>query len=146
LIALTSTGRTFAHAASRSANTHGQLGFRKFDLPDPSSSKTTTRVPTSLTPLAVSKPYANTSRLSRRPSGGDASAAGSEAVVDTTNDDGGKNIRWSDGLFEVPALRDVSVAGIAAGARSSYVRTKEGRVLSWGANDHGYVSSSYVGV
>jgi alpha-tubulin suppressor-like RCC1 family protein len=37
LLALTSSGRTFVHPITKNANSHGQLGFRKFDIPDPSS-------------------------------------------------------------------------------------------------------------
>jgi alpha-tubulin suppressor-like RCC1 family protein len=48
-------------------------------------------------------------------------------------------LKFSDRFFEVPALRDVRVVQIAAGARSSFVRTDTGRVLGWGANDYGCV-------
>jgi alpha-tubulin suppressor-like RCC1 family protein len=46
-------------------------------------------------------------------------------------------LKFSDRLFEVPALRGVNVVQIAACARSSFVRTDTGRVLGWGANDFG---------
>ena len=62
------------------------------------------------------------------------SAAGKEAAVTGIDD---RTIRWSDRLFEVPALKDVKVDRIAAGARSSFAKTPNGRVLGWGANDYG---------
>ncbi|KAJ7285663.1 regulator of chromosome condensation 1/beta-lactamase-inhibitor protein II [Mycena rebaudengoi] len=40
-------------------------------------------------------------------------------------------------LYEIPVLRGVQVAQVAAGAYSSFVRTPSGQVLAWGANDHG---------
>jgi hypothetical protein len=60
----------------------------------------------------------------------------SESLVDDVDD---KNLKFSDKIFEVPALRGIKVVQIAACARSSFVRTDTGRVLGWGANDYGYV-------
>lgn len=59
-----------------------------------------------------------------------------EAPADSLVDD----IRWSDRLFELPAFKGIQVSQIAAGARSSFVRTEDGRALGWGANEFGYVS------
>ena len=132
LLALTSCGRTFVHPITKNANTHGQLGFRKFDIPDPSSATAVSRLDVELTPRAIADPYAKSSRYARDPS---PSAAAAPVDVDT-------NLKFSDRFFEVPALRDVRVVQIAAGARSSFVRTDTGRVLGWGANDYGCVYSS----
>jgi hypothetical protein len=131
LLALTSSGRAFAHPATLKANTHGQLGFRKFDVADPSSKE---RIRGELTPLAITDPYANASRFVRRQS---AAAQDLQPVSESLRGVDDSNIAWSNRLFEIPALRGVKVAGIAAGARSSYVRTDRGGVLSWGANEHG---------
>lgn len=65
-------------------------------------------------------------------------ASGNLVDVDDTS------LRFSDRFFEVPALRGVRVVQIAAGTRSSFVRTDTGRVLGWGANDYGCVSSPPV--
>ena len=48
------------------------------------------------------------------------------------------HIRFSDSLFEIPALKEVKVSQIAAGLRSSHANTDAGRVLGWGANEFGY--------
>jgi alpha-tubulin suppressor-like RCC1 family protein len=131
LLALTSSGRTFVHPMTKDANSHGQLGFRKFDIPDPSSAGTSgSRLHIELTPRAVADPYAKSSRYSRE-------SRASENLVDDVDD---KNLKFSDKFFEVPALRGINVVQIAACARSSFVRTDTGRVLGWGANDYGYVA------
>lgn len=147
LLALTSAGRTFAHPISLLANSHGQLGLRKFDVPAPSSSHPYflhphERVEVELTPKSIADPYARASPTTRqKPVPGD-------APLPTEQDRTGeqehpqasdKHIRFCDTLFEVPALRDVQIGRIAAGARSSYVLTTSGRVLGWGANEFGYV-------
>ncbi|KAH9057653.1 RCC1/BLIP-II [Lactarius vividus] len=136
LLVLTSSGRTFVHPITKNANTHGQLGFRKFDIPDPSAAAT--RLDVELTPRTIADPYAKSSRYAREPSLSTAAAAptsvsGNIADVDDTTLD------FSDRFFEVPALRGVRAVQIAAGARSSFVRTDTGRVLGWGANDYGQI-------
>lgn len=134
LLALTSSGRTFVHPITKNANSHGQLGFRKFDIPDPSS--TASRLHVELTPRAIADPYAQSSRYAREtPLSAGSLLPVSENLVDVDD----VNIKFSDGFFEVPALRGVNVVQIAACARSSFVRTDTGRVLGWGANDYGYV-------
>ncbi len=55
-------------------------------------------------------------------------------VQDIVADD---SIHFSDKLFEVPALKGVKIDQVAAGARSSFVKTTNGRVLGWGANEFG---------
>lgn len=134
LLALTSSGRTFVHPVTKNANTHGQLGFRKFDIPDPSSTTAVSRLDVELTPRAIADPYAKSSRYARDPS---PSAAAPTALLPIDADD--TALRFSDRFFEVPALRDVRVVQIAAGARSSFVRIDTGRVLGWGANDYGQI-------
>ena len=138
LLALTSSGRTFMHPISKNANSHGQLGFRKFDTPDPSSATSASRLHVELTPRAVADPYARSSRYTRE-SSPSAAAGGLLPVSENLVDVDDTNLKFSDRFFEVPALRGVKVVQIAAGARSSFVRTDTGRVLGWGANDYGYV-------
>ncbi|KAH8107169.1 RCC1/BLIP-II [Cristinia sonorae] len=132
LLALTSSGRTFAHPINLNANSHGQVGTRKFDIPDHNNSITQphARIPLELTPKAIADPYATTTPAIRRVS----------EVVQQENgrvDDGG--IHFSDRLFEIPALKGVQVRQVATGSRSSFVRTSEGRVLGWGANEYGQI-------
>ena len=124
------------HPITKNANSHGQLGFRKFDTPDPSSAATSaSRLHVELTPRAVADPYARSSRYTRVSSTAGGLLPVSENLVDVDD----TNLKFSDRFFEVPALRGVKVVQIAAGARSSFVRTDTGRVLGWGANDYGYV-------
>ncbi len=137
LLAQTSSGRTLAHPITKNANTYGQLGFRKFDIPDPSSATAASRLHVELTPKAIADPYAKSSRFAREV---DASAAATLLAVSQNLVDVDDTANFSDRFFEVPALRGVRVVQIAAGARSSFVRTDTGRVLGWGANDYGCVS------
>lgn len=119
------------HPITKDANSHGQLGFRKLDIPDPSASQPTSasRLHVELIPRAVADPYAKSSRFARE------SRPVSENLVNVDD----TNLKFSDKFFEVPALRGVNVVQIAACSRSSFVRTDTGRVLGWGANDYGYV-------
>lgn len=110
LLALTSSGRVFAHPISLLANACGQLGFRKVDVPGPDP-KQAARVELTL------------------------NAKEPAAVPEGIDDD---SIHFCDKLFEVPALSEVKAAQAVAGDRSSFVRTApEGRVLAWGANEYG---------
>ena len=136
LLALTSSGRTFVHPITKNANSHGQLGFRKFDIPDPSSATSASRLHVELAPRAVADPYAQRSRYARK---APLSAAGLLPVSENVADVDDTNLKFSDKFFEVPALRGVNVVQIAACTRSSFVRTDTERVLGWGANDYGYV-------
>lgn len=135
LLALTSAGRTFAHPVTLNANTHGQLGFRKLDLPGRGAHSA--RIVLELTPKALTGSYRKASPTSRRAPTSNITGKSSAEDERADVDDG--SIRFSDQLFEVPALRDVLVERIAAGARSSFVKTKNGRVLGWGANEFGCV-------
>ena len=139
------------HPITKNANSHGQLGFRKFDTPDPSSATSASRLHVELTPRAVTDPYARSTRYARArestPPSASASASASAAaggggslpVSENLVDVDDMSLNFSDRFFEVPALRGVKVVQIAACARSSFVRTDTGRVLGWGANDYGYV-------
>jgi alpha-tubulin suppressor-like RCC1 family protein len=137
LLALTSSGRTMVHPMNKNANTHGQLGLRKFDIPTPLSSTDTvspSRIPIELVPRAVADPFATVSPFSR-------SVTSSVPPSTSTNIDGidDQHIRFSDALFEIPSLQGVKVSQIAAGGRTSFVITDSGRVLGWGANEFGQI-------
>ncbi|KAI0255373.1 regulator of chromosome condensation 1/beta-lactamase-inhibitor protein II [Lactifluus subvellereus] len=136
LLALTSSGRTFVHPITKNANTHGQLGFRKFDIPDPSSETSASRLHVELTPRAVTDPYSRSSRYARESS---SSATALLPVSENLIGVDDTNLKFSDRFFEVPALRGVRIVQIAAGSRCSFVRTDTGRVLGWGANDYGQI-------
>ncbi|RDX48318.1 RCC1/BLIP-II [Lentinus brumalis] len=145
LLALTSDGRTFAHPITLNANSHGQLGFRKCDVPAPADLERVhlphqhPRVSLELTPKSIADPYAKSSP-GIRPVGSAPRATealiGKEAVAAGLDE---SNIRWSDRLFEIPSLRGVKADRVAAGGRSSFVKTSDGRVLGWGANEYGQI-------
>jgi alpha-tubulin suppressor-like RCC1 family protein len=126
LLALTSRGRTYAHPITNKANAYGQLGFRKFDVLDMSS--TVPNTPLELIPKSVADPCAKLSPFAR------ASLSKSTLFGSNVND---STIRFCTNLFEIPALRDVKAVQIAAGGRSSFIRTQSGKVLGWGANEYG---------
>lgn len=137
MLALTSSGRTFAYAITKRANTHGQLGFWKFDIPLSSSLVTSqpSRLHVELKPKVLVDTYARVSPFKRLMSGEESTPLAPEQELLAKADDG--DIRFSDSLFEVKALEGVNVAQIAAGSRSSFARTTDGRLLAWGANEYG---------
>ena len=94
-------------------------------------------MPLELTPKSIADPYAKSSPAIR-PIGSaprqTEAFIGKEAAAAGLDE---SNVRWSDKLFEVPALRGVKVDRVAAGGRSSFVKTPDGRVLGWGANEYG---------
>ncbi|TFY62418.1 hypothetical protein EVJ58_g3879 [Rhodofomes roseus] len=139
LLALSSSGRTFAHPVTLKANTHGQLGFRKFDIPAPASAEHSfghARLPVELTPKSIADPYAkSTPSIRQAPSSNEVKDANTELLASLDD----KSIRFSDKLSEVPALRGIHVDGIAAGSRNSFAKTTDGRVLGWGANEFGQI-------
>lgn len=132
LLALTNTGRTFAHPINLKANDYGQLGIRKVDIPDHSAPPTHphTRTQLELTPKAIADPYAKSTPAIRR-----ITTSKSEEVVTPVVDD--SSIHFSDKLFELPALKGVEVSQIATGSRTSFAKTTNGRALGWGANEFG---------
>ncbi|KAI0797823.1 RCC1/BLIP-II [Abortiporus biennis] len=137
LLALTSSGRTFAHPINLHANSHGQLGFRKFDIPDHSTPLNHSRRTIELIPKFVKDPYAKSTPAIRKVS----SSESSESTISTQQDDklDDSNIHFSDKLFEVPALKEVKADSIVTGSRSSFVKTPNGKVLGWGANEFGQI-------
>lgn len=134
VLALTSKGRTFAHPVDKKANVFGQLGLRKFQIPNPAvhhRSKTNGHLDVELVPKSLADPFANSSRVSRP----DSSPATSEHLLGIDD----SNIRFCTNFFEIPTLKGIQIAQIAAGARTSFARTPNGRVLAWGANNAGLV-------
>ncbi|KAI6022723.1 regulator of chromosome condensation 1/beta-lactamase-inhibitor protein II [Pisolithus marmoratus] len=132
VLALSSAGRVFSHPVNKNANSHGQLGLRKVDLPVLSGfpdDASLGHMTVELSPKAVIDPYAKASQYPRI-----RLFNGSAETLDTIDD---KTINFCDSLFEIPALKGIKVSQIAAGSRSSYVNTDAGRVLTWGANEFG---------
>lgn len=129
LLALTSNGRVFGHPINKKANQWGQLGLRKLSIPDPASSHASkAHLHIELVPKSFTDPFAKETRSVRVD---DSSFTGDLVKIDDSN------IRFCPSIFEIPVLKGVNVAQIAAGSRTSFARTKDGRVLGWGANEYG---------
>jgi hypothetical protein len=64
-----------------------------------------------------------------------------EIETKINNDPG---IRFCTTLHEIPVLKGIQFAQVTAGARSSFARTPSGKVLAWGANEHGFVDTFSV--
>lgn len=129
LLALTNRGRAFAHPVNKEANRYGQLGFRSFEIPDPAAAILKTKpenLKVELLPKSVREAAGKTARMT--PS--------SAVATDLSNIDD-STIHWCTHLYEIPVLKGVEVSQIAAGGRSSFVRSPTGRVLGWGANEYG---------
>jgi hypothetical protein len=144
LLALTSTGRTLAHPLDARANVHGQLGVRAVSLPAPGASG---RAAIELAPApgrirgirAPAPTWGELAAQAERSRGGAAPAEPVPSAPAQLSEAERRDIRWCDRLFEVPALRGIPVAQVAAGGRSSLARTEDGRVLAWGGNEYGWV-------
>lgn len=135
LLALTSKGRVYAHPINKKANQYGQLGFRKFSLPNHTAAITSTssHMDVELIPKTLADPFWNSARSDRiKPA---------STVSDNLVNIDDSKIRFCPSLFEIPVLRGVNVAQIAAGSRTSFVRTTNGRILGWGANEYGFVAA-----
>lgn len=113
---------------NKNANAYGQLGFRKFEIPD-ITVKAKSHMEVELIPKSIADPYAKSSRLSR--------PSPAPTISDNLVGIDDSSIRFCPHLFEIPVLKGVDVAQIAAGGRSSFARTRTGRVLGWGANEYG---------
>lgn len=165
LLALTTKGRSFALPLSLSANSYGQLGARHVQLlslhPTALSagalSVTLAPAPTINDPAPLPPPPANLDPLLRssntpsapEPLGMPRGAISSPITpIDTSHlvrihDDNEvqsaleQDIRFATTLHEIPSLRGIRIAELAAGKKHSLARLEDGKVLGWGANGYG---------
>jgi alpha-tubulin suppressor-like RCC1 family protein len=138
LLALTSTGRAFAYPVTKNANAYGQLGLRRITLPSPSLTvpAAITRLEAELIPKFSADPFAQSTPYTRpKPSQSSDDSPKEEGDLSKFDD---ADIKFCDRLFEVPSLKGIKIAQVAAGGRSSFALTENGRVLGWGANEYGY--------
>lgn len=172
LLALTSAGRSFALPLDLQANAFGQLGVRRVQLlsvhPSALSSgaySATLAPPPSINepaplpgPPAKLDPLLLPVKAGKTPEPlGIPDRAVSAPIVPVDNDTYTipklheddeiqtaleQDIRFATILHEIPALRGVEIAELAAGARHSLARLKDGRVLGWGANGYGQLGQS----
>jgi len=84
-----------------------------------------------LVPDVVKDPYALSSPRGR--------ALSSRQTVPNLGEP--RDLEGCNVLFEIPALSGIRISQIATGSRTSFVRTPDGRVLGWGANEFGFVIS-----
>ena len=129
LLALTSTGRTFAHPLSHKANSYGQLGVRHLEFTTDGVSHAV-----DLVPNVVRDPYALASPRGRAPP--------PRQIIPNVVDP--KDLEGCNVLFEIPALNEIRISQVATGSRTSFARTPDGRVLGWGANEFGSVISVLI--
>lgn len=160
LLALSTRGRTFSVPIDEKANVYGQMGVRRVLLNAPATPDSkATHTETILEPrmlAEVDNPRAppNASLLPSwaLPPGVPESNPSSKPVaptLPTTPSDPPPrpasltepptSIRFCTTLHEVPALRNVPIAQLAAGTEHSIARTTDGRVLGWGRHTHGQV-------
>lgn len=52
-----------------------------------------------------------------------------------------REARFSEHLYPFEAMKDLDVVEVACGARHSLARLRDGRVVGWGANEHGCVGT-----
>ncbi|KAJ4488156.1 RCC1/BLIP-II [Lentinula aciculospora] len=130
LLALTSSGRAFAHPINSNANAYGQLGFRKFDVPDRYSPQSKERISVELVPKSIADPYAKASPFKRQNSEPEGNAGKTDSVT---------TLPFCPNFFEIPSLQGIKLSQLVAGGRSSFALTSTGRVLGWGSNEYGQI-------
>ncbi|KAH8833552.1 RCC1 BLIP-II [Flagelloscypha sp. PMI_526] len=123
LLCLTNQGRAFSYPIDESANDYGQLGLVQLQSSGPS------RLQITLEPKFTKDPFALATSFKRKDKADPSKDAHDEKLSET--------IASSPDLFEIPALRDLSVQKLVAGSRASYALTQSGHVLGFGANDYG---------
>jgi alpha-tubulin suppressor-like RCC1 family protein len=158
ILALTSKGRTFAAPIDDAGNAFGQLGLSRVQLnSSPDSDGKPRRIETLLEPRMLELDGPRDPHPQRRlpawamPPGMESFG---EPAVPVKRDAAGRKQRPKDlvedvlrpryctTLHEVPALRGVEIAQIAAGSEHSVARTPSGLVLGWGRQTHGQTGLS----
>ncbi|KAK1232984.1 hypothetical protein PQX77_003898 [Marasmius sp. AFHP31] len=138
LLALTSSGKAFAHPITKEANAYGQLGIRKIQLPKTSTSGSSSPDPETSTieliPKSLADPYAKSTPAIRESK---KDGTNSEKNILSQVDD--SSIGFCPTAFEIPSLKGLKVKQLVAGGRTSFALTETGRVLGWGANEFGQI-------
>ncbi|KAG7092292.1 hypothetical protein E1B28_008654 [Marasmius oreades] len=120
LLALTSSGRAFAHPITKQANAYGQLGFRKLGFPNASLRRQYGDSETVAVELVQ-----------------EANKKGESTEEDLQSQTDDKSVRFCRRIFEIPSLGGIKLKQLVAGGRTSLALTETGRVLGWGANEYG---------
>ena len=132
LLALSNKGRTFSMPLNDQGNSFGQLGVRKVFLNAPNTSGGRKEL---IEAVLEPKMFL---QLEAEQSGATPVSTTSQPTLPAGLSSGGsESIRFSTTLVEIPALRGVRIAQIAAGTEHSLARTHDGRVLAWGRQTHG---------
>jgi alpha-tubulin suppressor-like RCC1 family protein len=121
LLALTSSGRAFAHPITQNANAFGQLAIRNIEQRLPSGELAAVDLKPKPLPDLLGNVGIN---LIPAPSASLAPAKVEKAF----------NCPF---IYEIPSLVGIRMRQLVAGGRSSFAVTDSGRVLGWGANEFG---------
>lgn len=158
LLALSSKGRTFSTPIDTDGNAYGQLGTRRIILGTKEHFVEMVMEPRMLTEVeqrpafhqtqvlpawALPPGFEEDSKTKKPVTGpenrgiyvrnriGNVEGTDGEVVAPTAN------IRYCTTLHEIPTLKGLEVAQIAAGSDHSIARTSRGQVLGWGRQTHG---------
>ncbi|KAL0579967.1 hypothetical protein V5O48_002051 [Marasmius crinis-equi] len=138
LLALTSSGKAFAHPITKEANAYGQLGIRKIQLPKGSTGEQTSgnseATTVELVPRSLADPFAKSTPFIR-----EAKNDGKSSEKNLLSQIDDSSIRFCPAAFEIPSLQGLNVKQLVAGGRTSFALTDTGRVLGWGANEFGQI-------
>lgn len=120
VLALSRQGHVYSIPSDHLANEYGQLGYSTVQLGCADSSST---CEAHLEPAVVRKKRATTTPA--------------PTLSDAASTRPSTEIRYATTWRQIPSLCESTFADIAAGSAHSVVRTKDGRVLTWGQNSHG---------
>ncbi|KAJ8078596.1 hypothetical protein PM082_012879 [Marasmius tenuissimus] len=138
LLALTSSGKAFAHPITKEANAYGQLGIRKIQLPQASatgsSSQDSETATIELIPKSLADPYAKSTPAIR-----ESKKDGTNPEKNILSQVDDSSIGFCPTAFEIPSLKGLKVKQLVAGGRTSFALTETSRVLGWGANEFGQI-------
>lgn len=160
LLARSNKGRTFSAPIDEDGNAFGQLGTRRIILNSPKDDGKVELVEAVMEPRMLIEQIESIPKTFRQsdvlpswalPPGMEGDSVGRHKprqyanVYERRKVESGLppltepswSIRFCTTLHEVPALRGVEVAQIAAGSEHSLARTPSGRVLGWGRQTHG---------
>lgn len=161
VLALSNKGRTFSTPIDTDGNAYGQLGTRRIVLGVREHLIETVMEARMLTEVEQRPTFRQTQVLPAwaLPPGFDKESQTNKPVTGPTNrgiyvrtrtndkDQSSEvreeviapvsNIRYCTTLHEIPTLKGLEVAQIAAGSDHSIARTKRGQVLGWGRQTHG---------
>lgn len=146
---MTSYGRAFAAPITLAANTHGQLGIRRVRLSSQQKDgigegelmATLSPIALEYSPPPKAPPILPLPQHLQLPGASAPDESASRAIPRDPESDSRSapesDVRFCTTLHEIPALKNLHIVELVAGDRHSLARTREGRVLAFGANHYG---------